>query len=79
MIRFKPEESRKVFSGFDERRCVLRERLDCRFVEQDEFCDLLVGFKKLIRSDEAAVSIRGLLDPQTHARFLIEEEKLFAK
>jgi hypothetical protein len=63
--------------GFEERRHGLRKAAHCRFVERDEYCRLLVSFTKFVRSDEIAVGVRGLLDPRTHFRLLIEEEKLF--
>lgn len=59
-----------------EQRRLLRERAGCRFVESEEFCNLLLGFKKLIRADEMDIKIRGLLDVETGTRFLIEQEKL---
>ena len=59
-----------------EQRRLLRERAGCRFVESEEFCKLLLGFKKLIRADETALEVRGLLDLETGARIFIEQEKL---
>ena len=63
-------------STLREQRSLLREREECRFVDSEEFCRLLLGFKRLIRADEAAVEVRGLLDLDTGTRFLIEQEKL---
>ena len=63
-------------STLQERRQLLRQRAECRFVSSDEFCELLLGFKHLVRSDESAGDLKGLLDPETGTRFLIEEEKL---
>jgi len=62
-----------------ERRRALREGSDDRFVQRDEFCRLLLSTKRMVRSDEPRVQIRGLLDMETGTRFLIEQEKLFAK
>lgn len=59
-----------------EQRRQLSERAGCRFVESDEFCQLLLGFRKLVRADETALKIRGLLDVETGVRFFIEQEKL---
>jgi hypothetical protein len=56
----------------------LRQQPRQRFVARDEFCDLLLSFKKLTRSDEPDMSVRGLLDVQSGQRYLIEQEKLFA-
>ena len=61
---------------FREQRRLLREQAECRFVDSDEFCSLLLGFRRLVRADEAALEVRGLLDPDTGTRFLIEQEKL---
>ena len=59
-----------------EKRNELRQRPGCRFVDSEEFCQLLLGFRKLIRADETALMIRGLLDVETGTRFFIEQEKL---
>jgi hypothetical protein len=72
---------RAATSGNDamgERRRALREQPDLKFVHRDEFCRLLLSTKKLVRSDEPAVCIRGLLDVESGERYLIEQEELFA-
>ena len=46
------------------RRRELRGQPGLKFVQRDEFCELLVSCKKLVRSDEPSVSMRGLLDPK---------------
>jgi hypothetical protein len=61
---------------WDERR-ELREQPGLKFVPREEFCDLLLSCKKLVRSDEPHVSVRGLLDVHSGERYLIEQEKLF--
>jgi hypothetical protein len=33
----------------------------------------------MVRSDEPDLNVRGLLDTETGARFLIQQEKLFSK
>ena len=63
-------------STLQEQRRLLRQSEECRFVDSDEFCELLLGFKRMVRADESASELRGLLDPETGTRFLIEEEKL---
>jgi hypothetical protein len=63
--------------ALSERRRALRERPDLKFVHRDEFCKLLLSNKKLIRSDEPAVCLRGLLDVESGERYLIEQEELF--
>ncbi len=55
----------------------LERRPECSFVDRGEFCRLLVSRHQLIRSDEAAANVRGLMERVTGTRFLIEEEKLF--
>ena len=47
-----------------------------KFVQRDEFCKLLVGNRKIIRSDVPAKQLRGLVDLATGTRFLIEKDKL---
>ena len=66
-----------MLETLDHRRRELHKRADYIFVESLEFCQLLVGRKKLRRSDEKAAAMRGLIDPATGVKFLIEEEKLF--
>lgn len=63
----------------DERRRAMRERSEFTFVQRDEFCRLLLSYKRMVRSDEPDVHVRGLLDTETGTRFLIEQEKLFGK
>lgn len=52
------------------------ERSDCRFVESEEFCRLLVGKGRLVRADDSSLDVRGLLDLETGVRYLIETRKL---
>ena len=59
-----------------ERRRLLRDKAECRIVDSDEFCKLMLGFRKLVRADDSALQMRGLLDVETGIRFLIEQEKL---
>ena len=63
-------------STLNEQRSLLSKREGCQFVDSEEFCRLLLGFKRLIRADESSVEVRGLLDLDTGTRFLIEQEKL---
>jgi hypothetical protein len=58
------------------RRREIEGSTDARFVETDEFLDLLVSWRKMDRSDDSIGKVRGLLDLQTGKRFLIEQEKL---
>ena len=48
------------------------------FVQREEYCNLLLSTRRMVRSDEPGHHIRGLLDLETGMRFLIEQEKLFA-
>jgi hypothetical protein len=63
----------------DDRRRAMRESSNATFVQREEFCNLLLSTRRMIRSDEPALRVRGLLDMDTGTRFLIEQEKLFAK
>ena len=58
------------------RRQLQQESL-CRFVNRAKFCDLLVSNLKLERADVIGARIRGLYDPETRMRYLIEEENLY--
>ena len=62
-----------------EQRRTMRQRPGLVFVDRNEFCELLLSFKKLVRSDEPAVSIRGLLDVESGERYVIGQEDLFAR
>ena len=62
---------------FHEQGRAWKERSRGTFVERDEFCKLLLSFRKVIRSDEPAA--RGLLDVATGERLLIKQEKLFER
>lgn len=59
-----------------QRQRVLQRGHDVMFVHREEFCRLLLSFKKLIRSDEPAVRIRGLTDVESGERYLIDQEEL---
>jgi hypothetical protein len=62
-----------------ERRRALRERTASTFVQREEFCRLLLSCRRMVRADEPAVQVRGLLDMETGMRYLIEQERLFGK
>jgi hypothetical protein len=61
------------------RRRTKREVAPGTFVPREEFCRLLVSSRRLVRSDERDKHICGLLDIDTGNRFLIQQDKLFAK
>ena len=50
-----------------------------KVVERDEFCQLLVGFRNLVRCDDARNGLWGLLDPVTGERYVIPESDLFRR
>jgi hypothetical protein len=57
-----------------------RNRLDnpaATFVKREEFCEMLLSFRKFVRSDEDRY--RGLLDVETGRRFLIDREELMKR
>jgi hypothetical protein len=62
-----------------ERKRALGERPLSKFVPREEFCRLLLSCKRMVRVDEPAHQIRGLLDVDTGMRFFIEQEELFSK
>jgi hypothetical protein len=68
-----------LIETLDGRRRAMRERSEFTFVQRDEFCRLLLSTRRMVRSDEPDVNVRGLMDVETGARFLIEQEKLFGK
>ena len=47
------------------------------FVDRDEFYRLLTSRRHLIPADDPAANLRGVLEPETGRRFLIEQERLF--
>jgi hypothetical protein len=57
----------------------LRAPLEGTFVEPDEFCRLLLSVRRMVRSDEPSVNLRGIRDLATGKRFLIEQEKLLSR
>ena len=56
-----------------------RAESECRFVDVDEFHKLAISSRQLIRCDDVEAGLRGLCDPASGARFMIEEEKLYAR
>jgi hypothetical protein len=47
-------------------------------VGPEEFCELAISLRNLVRCDDKAVGLRGLKDVETGERFLIAEKELFA-
>jgi len=56
----------------------LRDRANWRFVDAYEFQELAVSARRLLRADQPAAGLRGLLDPETGTYFVTEEENLFS-
>lgn len=51
-------------------------KTNSRLVDRDEFCQLLLGFRRMVRADDPSSGLRGLRDLQTGVTYLIEREKL---
>jgi hypothetical protein len=56
----------------------LRLRPELQFVEREEFSTLLISRRTLVRENDGGAGLRGLFEPATGRRFMVEEEKLFA-
>ena len=54
----------------------IEDNADARFVNKEEYFRLLVGFRRLVRADDAEKNLRGLLDEETGTRYMIHEEEL---
>jgi len=65
--------------SLDQRRAAVLESAPYTLVQREEFCRLLLSSRRLVRSDEPRLRMRGLVDLDTGDRFFIEQEKLFAK
>ena len=79
MIHRGGEVTMAAIRGYGDRRRTMRERLNSTFVEPDEFLRLLLSRRVLVRSDRQEGNIRGLLDPITGRRFVIERERLLQR
>lgn len=55
---------------------MLAETQNCQFVDRDEFCQLLLGYRRMVRADDLASGVRGLRDLKTGMLYVIEREKL---
>lgn len=49
---------------------------NCRYVDRDEFCRLLLGFSQMDRVDDPESGLRGLRDAATGMLYVIEHDKL---
>ena len=66
-----------ILTAIQRQRIALHSATNCRFVDPEEFRDLLVSRRKLIRADEPDANMHGLMDPSSEVRFLVEAERLF--
>jgi hypothetical protein len=73
MLDFRPHDATKTELA----REALKTRSNVRFVDRDEFCELLTSAKSLNRCDKPSARVRGICDPFVGYQYLIEEEKLF--
>ncbi len=58
------------------RRHMLSTESNCRYVDRDEFCRLLLGFSQMDRVDDPESGLRGLRDTATGMLYVIEHDKL---
>lgn len=49
----------------------------CTYVGADEFQELMLSRRELVRTDDRANGIRGLLDPSQRVKYLIRERDLY--
>jgi len=49
---------------------------NCEFIEPEDFLSRATSRQALLRADDAAAAVHGLLDPRTGQRFFVEYEKL---
>jgi hypothetical protein len=66
----------RMLGSMEERRQSLRLQADSRFVDCEEFRELLTSRRKLVRADDRSAGVRGLFEPATGERFFIEENRL---
>ena len=72
-------EAERIFGkSVSEYRRQIASQPACRFVDRDEYYDLIMSRRKLDRADDYSARLRGLLDRISGERYLIEDEKLFA-
>ena len=50
--------------------------IQSKFVEPSEFLSLMLSRRVLVRSDDMGTGTRGLLDPETGSRFIVEYKDL---
>jgi len=60
-------------------RCDRQQPTENIFVNRDEFCKLILSYRKLVRADEPGNRVRGLLDVESGERYLIDQEELVGR
>lgn len=50
--------------------------METRFVEADVYCRLITSRRRLLRMDDPARGLRGVFEPNTRIRYVVEERKL---
>ncbi|MFO0915778.1 MAG: hypothetical protein U0795_22650 [Pirellulales bacterium] len=50
--------------------CAVTDPVEDRWVDRDEFTELAVSPRKLVRMDDAELDLLGLLDPENCIRFV---------
>jgi hypothetical protein len=48
---------------------------DCRPVNASDFVSLLLSRRRMVRVDELGAEVRGLLDPETGVRYIIDDRE----
>lgn len=63
-------------SSMQLRREAMINRDEFRLIGADEFCEMMVSNRQLIRVDHPELMLRGLLDQEQGLQFVVEEENL---
>jgi hypothetical protein len=53
-----------------------RCRMETESIAADVYCELVTSRRTLLRSDDGALGIRGLWDPEAGIRYVVEDSKL---
>ena len=61
-----------------ERRRRLTSQKSYRHVDPNEFRALVISTRRLIRADDPASELRGVIDPESGTRFVTESEGLLS-
>ncbi|TWU22576.1 hypothetical protein Pla144_40360 [Bythopirellula polymerisocia] len=59
-----------------EKRLQSSERRDYTYVQPDEYCRLLLSWRKMVRVDAGDSEVCGLMDLQSGKRYAIERQRL---